>query len=451
MESQTWRAVAAAGAFAIAASMPAFAQDSSGLTSFGGFMAKVDRVIRGGTVVIPESSIEKPPGRAHTHLEIVIPNTPLSPPFDCDFSSTCETPASLACVYELVPRSNGCDPDIVTKVASGGSQAIAIVDAYDDKTALSDLKKFSSTFGLPAPDLNVVYCNATSCTNVTSPPPGCKNGDNACGWAGEESLDMQAAHAMAPKAKIYLVEAFSDSNADLLLAEVKAAQLVAAAGGGEVTNSWGGQDHPGESSNDGDFVHTGVVFFASTGDHKNDSDPPYKPDIEYPSTSVDVVGVGGTLINRNDNFEFTFESPWADGGGGLSTGESRPSYQDGVENKVGGHRGVPDIAADASPSSGLLVYCSASACDLPDGSGFYIVGGTSLASPLVAAMTNAAGQFRTSTTAEHDEIYNNLGSSKYNAVTHGQCHNGPGAAVVDAGPGWDVCTGVGTPHGLSGL
>lgn len=451
MKGQGWLAALAAIALLVVASMPLVAQDS-GMVPYGAMMVKVHSVIAGGTVVIPESTIPKPPGRAHTHLMFVIPDAPLTTPFNCVSHTTCETPASLACVYGLVSQSNGCNPNVVTKLASGGSKTIAIVDAFHDKTALSDLQKFSSTFGLPAPNLEVVYCSSTTCNNVTTPPPACETSDQ-CGWALEESLDMQAAHAMAPKAKIILVEAHSDSNTDLYRAEVKAGQLVSAAGGGEVTNSWGGEDSAGEQSNDPDFVASGVVFFASTGDHKNNSDPPYSPDIEYPSTSPNVVGVGGTLISRASNGSFMYEAAWNDSGGGLSANEPRPSWQNVIEKQVGSHRGVPDMAADASPVSGLLIYCTPSSCgtDLP-AKDFIIVGGTSLASPLVAAMTNAAGHFRSSSTSQHNELYGNLGkTSVFNLITHGTCHNGPNAAAVNASGSWNVCTGLGTPHGLSGL
>jgi len=450
--SRVWAATAGIFAVAVAAAVPSLAQDTNGLVPYGAMMVKVDHVIPGvGTVVIPESSLPQPAGQARTHFQFLIPEAPLTTPFNClPPSRTCETPASLACIYRLVPQSNGCNPNIVTTLSSGGHKAIGIVDAFHDQTALSDLQTFSTTFGLPAPDLEVVYCSATSCTNVTTPPPACQT-SSQCGWAHEESLDLQAAHSMAPHAKIFLVEAYSNSIADLLLAEEKAAQLVAGAGGGEVSNSWGGQDSSRDRSRDSHFVKSGVVFFASTGDHKNGGDPPYVADIEYPSVSPDVVAVGGTQIVRGSNGSFMYESAWDNGGGGLSTGETRPSYQNVVKNKVGSRRGVPDVAADAAPESGLLVYCTPSSCGTE--SAFVITGGTSLAAPLVAAMSNAAGHFRRSSASQLGVIYRDLNGSEYNAISHGTCHNGPGASAVtlNATSGWNVCTGVGTPHGLSGL
>lgn len=112
-----------------------------------------------------------------------------------------ETPASLACVYKLVPTSvTGCNPNTATLNATGGTRAIAIVDAYHYSAALSDLSLFSTQFGLPAPNLTVVY--ATGKAPQTDPTGG---------WEVEEALDLQWAHAMAPHAKLYLVEAASSN------------------------------------------------------------------------------------------------------------------------------------------------------------------------------------------------------------------------------------------------
>ncbi len=94
---------------------------------------------------------------------------------------------------------------------------------------------------------------------------------------------------MAPKAKIFLVEAASNSFTDLLVAEDCASKLVAAAGGGEISNSWGGSEFSGETANDSHFMKTGIVYFASTGDRAG---------TEYPSVSTSVVAVGGTTTSR---------------------------------------------------------------------------------------------------------------------------------------------------------
>jgi subtilase family serine protease len=344
----------------------------------------------------------------------------------------------------LVAQSAGCNPDTFFTVANGGSNVIAIVDAFHNPTAKADLQFFSTFFGLPAPHLQVVYCSASSCAGVTTPPPA------DTGWAGEIALDVQAAHAMAPRAKIILVEAFSNSFADLMRAVDRAKQLVAAQGGGQVSNSYGGSDAFSHTADDPHFVRAGVVFFASTGDHKSGTNV---ADVEWPSTSPNVVAVGGTtILRRSTTNAFVREQAWLDGGGGISTNEIRPSYQNVIHTLVGAMRGVPDISADADPASGMFVRCAPSSCGQPVAAGSWlVVGGTSLASPLMAGITNAAGNFRASSKAELISIYGNLGSAKYNDITTGKCGNGANGAFVNAVAGWDRCTGVGTPKGRTGL
>ncbi len=211
-------------------------------------------------IVVPSSSIERPEDAgqaAHTNVRFVIPDKvpdavglkPGLPPFP---GYGYETPASLACVYGLVPMANGCNPNSVTAVAKGGSRAIAIVDAYHYPSALVDLQYFSSQFGLPIPSagtFQVVYASGVQ-------PP------RNLGWELEEALDIEYAHAMAPNATIYLVEAASSSLSDLLTAVDKASQLVARAGGGEVSMSWGGAEFNGQTTLDSHFATPTVVYFA---------------------------------------------------------------------------------------------------------------------------------------------------------------------------------------------
>src|SRR5439155_8801926 len=149
-----------------------------------------------------------------------------------------ETPASIACVYGFVAVKQGCNPAVVTAVSKGGGKMIAIVDAYHNPSAVSDLKAFSSKYGIATPNIEVAYCSASAC-GVSSPPPV------DTGWALESALDIEAAHAIAPQAKILLVEARSSSWADILRAVDYAGGRVRAAGGGESSLSWGGSELSG--------------------------------------------------------------------------------------------------------------------------------------------------------------------------------------------------------------
>ena len=393
-----------------------------------------------GTIFDPSSSqpLAADAGkRAHTALKIMVPPakggvtatppapggmSPLAPPVSGYFY---ETPASLSCLYGLTAVAAGCNPNTVTANSPYGSKAIAIVDAYDYPNAATDLAKFATQFGLPAPTASnfaVVYATGTK------PPDG-----TGTGWDVEAALDIEYAHGMAPKAFVYLVEAASNSDADLFAAVTKAGTLVNAAGGGEVSMSWGGGEYSGETSYDSVMTKANVVYFASSGDSAGTL---------YPCVSPNVVCVGGTGNSRNPTTgKFQGAVAWVDTGGGISAYEARPSYQGGISGIVGAKRGAPDVAAVADPNTGVWVYNAANG-------GWLIVGGTSVASPVVAGIANAAGHFAASTSAEQVKIYTALGSpgAGWVDVTSGACGYYDGFFAL---PGWDYCTGAGTPSGLS--
>jgi kumamolisin len=374
-----------------------------------------------GNVIVPRSSVARPEDagvRAHTNLLVFVPDS--SQP-EQSFSG--ETPASLACVYKLVAQVSGCPISGTTLLPTGGSGAIAIVDAYDDPNAASDLATFSSTFGLPAANFSVVYASGKQ-------PPQ----DSTGGWELEESLDIEWAHAMAPNAQLYLVEANSSSTSDLYAAESVASSLVAGHGGGEVSNSWGGGETRGETSNDSKYFATSnVVYFASAGD---------SPGVSYPSASPNVVSAGGTTVNRSGG-NFTSETTWSSGGGGTSRYESRPSYQSSVSGIVGSKRGTPDFSFDANPNTGVQVYDSI-AYEGTVGP-WWIVGGTSVSSPSLAGIVNAAAHFASSTNVELTTVYSYLGnSSDFRDITSGSC------GTHSAKSGYDLCTGVGSDQGYTG-
>ena len=208
-----------------------------------------------GRVIAPASSIAHQGDkglRAHTHLQIFLPEQAVAPFVGPPAAGLgFETPASLACVYSLVPKATACNPNLVFANPTGGFGAIALVDAFHYPTALTDLQTFSAQFGLKAPNLTVVFASGVK---PVQDPTG--------GWELEAALDLQWAHAMAPDARLFLVEAASDSFSDLLAAERVAGNLVAGAGGGEVSNSWGSNEFSGETSLDFEFhITAGVVYF----------------------------------------------------------------------------------------------------------------------------------------------------------------------------------------------
>ena len=376
------------------------------------------QVPRGHTIV-PDSSIARPEDagvRMHTNYRIFVPEEGVAPPPQ----PAGETPASLGCVYGLVSNPvSGCPIVGSTSVPQGGSGVIVIVDAYDYPTAAADLATFSTQWGLQAPNFTVQYASGRKPSN------GCGSG-----WQGEEALDIEWAHAMAPNAQIVLMEASSASNSALYQGVTAANSYIAAHGGkGEVSMSWGGSETRTETSSDSYFTHSGVVYFASSGD---------SPGVIYPSSSPNVVSAGGTQVNRS-NGNYTNQTAWSDGGGGPSKYESRPSFQNSISGIVGSKRGTPDLSFDSSGGSPVAVYNSS--CY----GGWLEVYGTSVASPSLAGIINNAGHFSTSSNAENTLIYGGLGNGNYfTDITSGSC------GTHSATTGWDFCTGVGVDHGLSG-
>lgn len=406
-------------------------------------------IMHPGSVVVPASSIQRPGDagvRAHTDFVIKVvhgmgqtPQHQASPAGGPPFSGYgYETPASIACVYHLVgTRTPGCNPNQVSVNPKRGSKTIAIVDAYyyPEAEAMSDLNIFSNQFGLPTVDssnFSVVYADSTA------PPP-----DPTGGWEAEEALDIEWAHAMAPQAKIVLVEAQSDADTDLFSAVDVAGQIVSNDGGGEVSMSWGGSEYVGETSDDYHFTAPGVVYIAAAGDGQGTS---------YPAVSPNVIAAGGTSLRRNPfHGNFKGHGVWQQTGGGPSFFEQRPDYQNAVKYAfpkiVRAYRGTPDLSFDSDPATGVWVYDSYPQAGF-SGEVWYIYGGTSVAAQALAGIINAAGRFAPSTHRELQKIYNHRTiTSDYHDITSGDCFFYEGLAAKS---GWDYCTGVGIPIGYGG-
>jgi kumamolisin len=370
------------------------------------------------TILLSAPDAVKDPSKVIAHTNYIILASPILRPQSSNAGPRGETPASIRTIYAVPPN--------------GGSKAIAMVDAFGYKTAAADLSVFSAQFKLPPlhncpssgvsqdPCIKIVY------QGNTAPPAGSTS--PMCDWAGETALDLQWAHAMAPNAKIILVEAQSDSMSDMFAAVDLAVQELLAAGGGELSLSWGSREFSSEVTLDTHLNKTGFVTFASSGDIGG---LPL-----YPSVSPYVVSVGGTsLVRSAGNFEG--EVGWSGSGGGPSDYEPKPQYQIGVENTPGNSRLTPDLAAVADPYTGVAVYDS-SQCGSQ--SGWLVIGGTSLATPLVAGMANTANHFNQSSLTELLAIYlNRRDATRFRDITAGTA--GRNKAAV----GYDSVTGVGSP------
>jgi subtilase family serine protease len=369
-----------------------------------------------GRTIVPPSTLGIP-GLPHTNVLLFVPEdaSPAGP------VPRGETPASIACIYRLTSVIPGCPINGTTQLPPGGSRGVALVDYGHYPQVKSDLDKFSTQFGLPIADFQEVCID--SCPD-----------NSGTGWDLETALDIQWAHAMAPNAKIFLVE----SGYDLFPAVQKAAELVAGAGGGQVSNSWvtgTSGEPPNERQYDHYFKYPGVSFFAASGD--------WGVGALYPSASPFVISAGGTTIKRDGSGNFAGETCWSASGGGISKQEPRPAYQDVIKDLVGNFRGTPDFSADSDPASGVAVYIT------PWG-GWVQVGGTSAASPILAGIVNAAGFFLNSSTAELRKLYKQYADAIKYQNHFRDIKKGSNGIGSNAKAGWDTCTGIGSDKGYKG-
>jgi hypothetical protein len=324
-------------------------------------------------------------------------------------------PSSLQSAY-LLPSST-----------AGSGQTVAVVDAYDDPDAASDLATYRSDWGLPA-------CGSGCFSKVnengqTSPLPAAA-GSN--GWDVEESLDMDMVSAICPLCHIVLVEANSASTGDLGAGVNAAVSL----GADFVSNSYGGSESSSDNTYDSEYYnHPGVAVTASAGDDGYG--------VSYPAASADVTAVGGTSLSTASNSRGWTETVWGSSSGGEGTGSgcsadsSKPSWQTDTGCSK---RTDNDVAAVADPNTGLAVYDSYSE------GGWLEVGGTSASSPIIAATfalagTPAAGTYPSSYIYKH--------TSNLFDVTSGADGSCSTAYLCHGEVGYDGPTGWGTPDGVT--
>jgi subtilase family serine protease len=304
------------------------------------------------------------------------------------------------------------------------AQTIGIVDAYDDPHIASDLKTYSNQFGLPACTSGNGCFTKVNQNGGTSYPR--KNGN----WALEIALDVETAHAICQNCKIVLVEASTASMSNLGAAENEAVAL----GANVISNSWGGSEYSSEGSDSAAyFDHPGVAITVSSGDNGYG--------VEFPASSQYVTAVGGTTLNLTSGGARSSETAWSGAGSGCSSYIPKPSWQ---KDTGCSRRSVADVSADADPNTGAAVYDSVSYQGV---TGWFQVGGTSLASPLVAATYALAGNAGGVTSGSYP--YSNAGSL-YDVVSgsNGSCG---GSYLCTAGSGYDGPTGLGAPNGTGGF
>jgi subtilase family serine protease len=400
-----------------------------------------------GLPVVPASAIGRGQARPFIWVGGLVTEG-LTPKFGTNIPSICNTLRSygtLMCPNGLetaygVPFKN----TPAGKTFDGTGTTIAIVDAFHYASAEADLLANTMNLGLSScTKLNGCFKDldqyGNDATNTTC-------GDAvANGWAVEIMLDLVYAHAMAPGAKLVLVEGCTNNDSDLYQAVTTATGLADI-----VSDSWGEGEYSGETGSDYVFNVNKPILFAS-GDSGS-------PGI-YPCASPYVTCVGGTSLQINfTTLQRVNETGWSGSGGGCSPYESLPGYQasNGV-NLCYPYRALPDVAADGADTSPVLLYYSAGGGTL----GGYRVWGTSLATPLTAGILAVDMQARGGKFLHqvNGDLYTRGCHGTANCVGAGQINSyffydvTTGNNGLPAGPGYDLVTGMGVTvgKGMGGL
>ncbi|MFD5428821.1 S8 family serine peptidase [Streptomyces sp. NPDC127084] len=309
----------------------------------------------------------------------------------------------------------------------GGGRTVAITVAFHNPNLESDLAVYRRQFKLP-PCTKANGClRQINQRGGLTPPSGTNSG-----WALESALDVDAVSAACPGCRILVVE--SDNN---LLSNLLAAVDQAVTQGAKVvSNSWAltAGEVPFETVFDHHFSdHPGVAFTFPAGNGGYGT--------TYPAASPFVTSVGGTSLNRARNRRGWTESAWSRTGSGCSLYEPKPSFQ---HDPLCAKRTMNDVSAVADPTTGLAVYNTFGSF----GTGWRIVGGTSLSTALVAAMYALAGNPASGT---YPNSYPYARPHAFNDITTGANGTCGGTYLCTAGPGYDGPTGIGTPRGVAGL
>ncbi len=329
-------------------------------------------------------------------------------------------------------------PDIRTAygiTAQGNpSKVIAIVDAYDDPNAFSNLTRFRSDQGLPA----IQNCSLATLTSLTSSAPSpCFTKTNQsggsslpsadAGWANEIDLDLQAASAVCPTCSILLVEATSSLVSNLGTAVTTASNTPHVLA---ISNSYGvSGDYPANLAPAFDnAAKKGIAVLASAGDGGYG--------VLFPASATNVIGVGGTTLYVDTSGARSAETVWAGTGSGCSAYNAAPAWQTIPGDPCGDKKAISDLSADADPGSGLAIYTTYGGV-----TGYWVFGGTSLSAPLVAALYTMQGGYGGSTLAGQ---YAWAGATPYFDVVSGSNGSCSPAVKCTAGVGWDGPTGRGS-------
>lgn len=317
------------------------------------------------------------------------------------------------------------------KGLSSSGRILAVVSAYDHPNIKSDLDTYSNAYNLPI----LPECSQSI---TTSPVPCFQKVDQNGGanyptvdstWALESAMDVEVAHGVCPDCKILLVEAQTSSYDNLL----KAIDQAVAMGATVVSNSWGSSEFASQLNFDSHFNVPGVAFTFSSGDGGFG--------MQYPAASQFTTAVGGTTLNVNSDNSYGGETAWSGAGSGCSSFDPKPSFQKDTGCTM---RTIVDVSAVSDPQTGAAVYTSVA---YNNQTGWFKVGGTSLASPIIAAVYALKGV--PAGAAANSLPYTNNSSANLRDITSGS--NGgclkKTKYLCTSVVGYDGPTGLGTPLG----
>jgi hypothetical protein len=333
--------------------------------------------------------------------------------------------------------------------AGGLGATVAVIDAYDDPNAESDMAAYRAHFNLPA------CTTANGCFTKVN-----QRGDRSplpkpdVGWAMEISLDLDMVSAICPKCHILLVEADDpkcydpsggrDPNA-LMCSLYEAVNTAVRLGAKYISNSYGTPEHPIQNVLDEKyFNHPGVVITASTGD--SGWAGPDNKGPSFPATSTYVTAAGGTTLIKDDSGRGWHETAWSGSGSGCSRFEARPAWQ--AVNTSCDRRAVADVSAIADPNPGVAIYDSYHPAGDVFQNNWAAMGGTSASSPIIASIHALAG---TAGAKDYPASYPYKHQTAFNDITSGSNGTCPVPQICNAGIGWDGPTGLGTPTGVKSL
>jgi subtilase family serine protease len=371
----------------------------------------------------------------------------------------CYTPLQYRVAYNLNP--------LYRQGITGAGKTIVIVDSYGSPTIASDIKTFDAEFGFPNPDLKIEQFGTI--------PPFDPTNSTMVGWAIETTLDVEYAHSIAPDAKIVLAETpVAEEEGTSGFPQMMDAErtLINQGVGDVISQSFGATENTFPGFSQGNFsslldlryafedalVHH-VTVVAGSGDEGATNDEsdgttlyPYRVN-SWPSSDPLVTSVGGTMLDLNNAGDrLAPDTVWNDGygagGGGVSAVFSRPLFQLGVANVVGGHRGTPDISMTAAVNGAAWVYWSFAGAGAP---GWELVGGTSEATPIFAGVVALADQLAGHRLGWINPDLYALGALSTHTslptgivdITTGNNTFG-GVTGYDATPGYDLASGWGT-------